>query len=157
MPEAENNIKGMLPKEKDLQESVDNVTRNNGEVAQSSLSSPQTSTINTKIIELKQSLAKSKLGCDIKWSIFVSACHSYRVSSCLHPFPTMFIKDGLKDISAVVYCQTRFNISSPIFTTQFYRDELVQDESFENFSCIPWESPGELSLNNAFWSSATFQ
>uniref|UniRef100_A0A8D9A1V6 Poly [ADP-ribose] polymerase n=2 Tax=Cacopsylla melanoneura TaxID=428564 RepID=A0A8D9A1V6_9HEMI len=114
MPEAENNIKGMLPKEKDLQESVDNVTRNNGEVAQSSLSSPQTSTINTKIIELKQSLAKSKLGCDIKWSIFVSACHSYRVSSCLHPFPTMFIKDGLKDISAVLDCIDQMPLLSSV-------------------------------------------
>ncbi|KAL1463377.1 hypothetical protein WDU94_015132 [Cyamophila willieti] len=113
MSEAQDNIK-MIPKEKAFQESVENVTISSGQVAQSNISSPQASAINTKIIELKQSLAKSKLGCDIKWSIFVSACHSYRVSSCLHPFPPMFIKEGQKDNSAVLECIEQMPLLSSV-------------------------------------------
>ncbi|KAI5709434.1 hypothetical protein M8J75_000193 [Diaphorina citri] len=111
---GEDNIE-IISKEKPLEESLNKAVRGDGEVVSSSM---EPSDIDDKITELKQILAWNKLGCDIKWSIFVSACQSYRVSSCLHPFPPMFIKNQHKDISAVLECINQMPLLSSVLHSQ---------------------------------------
>lgn len=54
-----------------------------------------------KIFLLKHLLEKDPKAADLKWSFFVAACHSYRVDSCLKPFPPMYITNECKDIEAL--------------------------------------------------------
>ncbi|PNF35496.1 Mono [ADP-ribose] polymerase PARP16 [Cryptotermes secundus] len=51
-----------------------------------------------KIVTLRNILDKDRKGADLKLSLFVAACRSYRYDSCLKPFPPEFINNGLKDI-----------------------------------------------------------
>lgn len=47
-------------------------------------------------------VARDLTAADLKWSLFVAACQSYKQDSCLRPFPPMFLKDGSKDFIALV-------------------------------------------------------
>lgn len=47
-------------------------------------------------------VARDLTAADLKWSLFVAACQSYKQDSCLRPFPPMFLKDGSKDFTALV-------------------------------------------------------
>jgi hypothetical protein len=55
-----------------------------------------------KAVILQNLLQADPQAADIKFSFFVAACQSYRYDSCLKPFPPQFIKDGIKDIDALV-------------------------------------------------------
>jgi hypothetical protein len=55
-----------------------------------------------KAIALRNLLQADPQAADVKFSLFVAACQSYRYDSCLKPFPPQFIRDGIKDIDAVV-------------------------------------------------------
>jgi hypothetical protein len=61
-----------------------------------------TSTEDKKTITLRNMLEENRRGADLKWSLFVAACKSYRYDSCLKPFPPQFIINGLKDIEYLV-------------------------------------------------------
>ncbi|XP_047349462.1 uncharacterized protein LOC124949030 isoform X2 [Vespa velutina] len=54
-----------------------------------------------KIILLKHLLEKDPKAADLKWSLFISACNTYRYDTCLRPFPPMYIKNECKDIEAL--------------------------------------------------------
>lgn len=58
--------------------------------------------INFKVSALKCSLEKDLIACDLKWTLFVAACKTFRFDSCLRPFPPMYIKSDFKDIDALV-------------------------------------------------------
>lgn len=55
-----------------------------------------------KIVTLRNILDRDPKGADVKLSLFVAACRSYRYDSCLKPFPPEFINNGLKDIEYLV-------------------------------------------------------
>lgn len=55
-----------------------------------------------KIKSLLNCFDKDLISADLKWSLFVAACQSYKYDSCLRPFPPMFYKDGSKDINQLV-------------------------------------------------------
>lgn len=58
--------------------------------------------IEKKILSLKHLLEKDPKSADLKWSLFIAACNTYRCDSCLKPFPPMYIKKECKDIDALV-------------------------------------------------------
>jgi len=55
-----------------------------------------------KIQALDEILKTDLYAADFKWSLFITAAHSYRFDTCLHPFPPQYYKDGFKDISGLV-------------------------------------------------------
>jgi hypothetical protein len=55
-----------------------------------------------KTVGLRKILERDPKGADLKWSLFVAACRSYRYDSCLKPFPPHFVNNGLKDIEYLV-------------------------------------------------------
>jgi poly[ADP-ribose] polymerase 16 len=57
---------------------------------------------NKKTVTLRNILEGDGKGADLKWSLFVAACRSYRYDSCLKPFPPQYINNGLKDIECLV-------------------------------------------------------
>ncbi|XP_046398621.1 protein mono-ADP-ribosyltransferase PARP16 [Ischnura elegans] len=62
---------------------------------------PKKITGENKIKNLKYLLESNIVAADIRWSIFVAACQSYRFDSCLKPYPNRFIADGNKNIDAL--------------------------------------------------------
>lgn len=58
--------------------------------------------IEKKVQCLKHVLEKDLRAADLKWSLFVAACNTYRYDTCLKPFPSMYIKNECKDIEALV-------------------------------------------------------
>lgn len=58
--------------------------------------------IGKKVLSLKHLLEKDLKAADLKWSLFVAACNTYRYDTCLKPFPPMYIKNECKDIEALV-------------------------------------------------------
>ena len=57
--------------------------------------------IGKKVSSLKHLLEKDLKAADLKWSLFVAACNTYRYDTCLKPFPPMYIKNECKDIEAL--------------------------------------------------------
>ncbi|XP_066584980.1 protein mono-ADP-ribosyltransferase PARP16 isoform X2 [Prorops nasuta] len=57
--------------------------------------------IEIKISSLKYLLGKDLKAADLRWSLFVAACNTYRYDSCLRPFPPMYKTDECKDIDAL--------------------------------------------------------
>jgi hypothetical protein len=55
-----------------------------------------------KILCLRHLLEKDLKAVDLKWSLFIAACHTYRLDTCLRPFPPMYIKNETKDIDGLV-------------------------------------------------------
>lgn len=55
-----------------------------------------------QLASLMAAVARDLTAADLKWSLFVAACQSYKQDSCLRPFPPMFLKDGNKDFAALV-------------------------------------------------------
>lgn len=64
--------------------------------------------VGKKLSALKHLLEKDLKAADLKWSLFIAACNTYRYDTCLKPFPAMYIKNECKDIEALVkflkYC-----------------------------------------------------
>lgn len=56
-----------------------------------------------KTEQLKNCLEENIHSCDITWSLFQSALHSYRFDTCLRPFPSMFMNNGYKDATRMVF------------------------------------------------------
>ncbi|XP_076294868.1 protein mono-ADP-ribosyltransferase PARP16-like [Lasioglossum baleicum] len=54
-----------------------------------------------KVSSLKFILEKDFTAADLKWTLFVAACNTYRYDTCLKPFPPMYIKNECKDIEAL--------------------------------------------------------
>jgi hypothetical protein len=63
---------------------------------------PATANKDNKTVTLRNIIERDPKGADLKWSLFVAACQSYRYDSCLKPFPPQFINNGLKDIEYLV-------------------------------------------------------
>lgn len=61
-----------------------------------------------KVLALKYFLEKDLRAADLKWSLFVAACHTYRTDTCLRPFPPMYIKNDTKDIDSLVSWKDSF-------------------------------------------------
>ncbi|KOX68906.1 Poly [ADP-ribose] polymerase 16 [Melipona quadrifasciata] len=57
--------------------------------------------IEKKVQCLKHVLEKDLRAADLKWSLFVAACNTYRYDTCLKPFPSMYIKNECKDMEAL--------------------------------------------------------
>ncbi|XP_033210737.1 uncharacterized protein LOC117168907 [Belonocnema kinseyi] len=57
--------------------------------------------VKKKILSLKRLLEKDPKAADLKWSLFIAACQTYRYDSCVKPFPPMYIKNETKDIDAL--------------------------------------------------------
>ncbi|KAM3967663.1 poly(ADP-ribose) polymerase 16 [Aphomia sociella] len=55
-----------------------------------------------KAVHLRLVLEKDFKAADIKWSLFVAAAFSFRYESCLRPFPPTFMKNGIKDMDALL-------------------------------------------------------
>ncbi|XP_011494163.1 PREDICTED: mono [ADP-ribose] polymerase PARP16 [Ceratosolen solmsi marchali] len=54
-----------------------------------------------KVLYLRHLLEKDLKAADFKWSLFIAACHTYRLDTCLKPFPPMYIKNEIKDIDGL--------------------------------------------------------
>ena len=59
--------------------------------------------VDKKVVALRHLLEKDPKAADLKWSLFIAACHTYRYDTCLKPFPPMYIKNECKDIDALVF------------------------------------------------------
>ncbi|XP_076249321.1 protein mono-ADP-ribosyltransferase PARP16-like [Calliopsis andreniformis] len=57
--------------------------------------------IEKKVLALKHLLEKDLKAADLKWSLFIAACYTYRYDTCLKPFPPMYVKNECKDIEAL--------------------------------------------------------
>ncbi|CAK9811737.1 G2/mitotic-specific cyclin-B [Anthophora plagiata] len=57
--------------------------------------------IEKRIQSLRHVLENDIKAADLKWSLFVAACNTYRYDTCLKPFPPMYIKKECKDIEAL--------------------------------------------------------
>ncbi|XP_058806367.1 protein mono-ADP-ribosyltransferase PARP16 isoform X2 [Phymastichus coffea] len=57
--------------------------------------------VEKKVLALKYVLEKDLKAADLKWSLFVAACHTYRTDTCLRPFPPMYMKNDTKDIDSL--------------------------------------------------------
>jgi poly[ADP-ribose] polymerase 16 len=55
-----------------------------------------------KSVVLRNILQNDPKAADMKWSLFVAACQSYRYDSCLKPFPSQFSNNGIKDRECLV-------------------------------------------------------
>jgi len=62
-----------------------------------SITSQSTRFKDKKSIALRKILQSDPKAADLKWSLFVAACQSYRYDSCLKPFPSQFSNNGIKD------------------------------------------------------------
>lgn len=58
--------------------------------------------VGKKIQALKHILEKDPKAADLKWSLFIAACNTYRCDTCLKPFPPMYINNEYKDVEALV-------------------------------------------------------
>ncbi|XP_067013516.1 protein mono-ADP-ribosyltransferase PARP16 [Anabrus simplex] len=54
-----------------------------------------------KVVALRSLLERDPRAADIKWSLFIAACQSYRYDSCLKPFPPQYLKNDNKDIDSL--------------------------------------------------------
>uniref|UniRef100_A0A1B6LZ22 Poly [ADP-ribose] polymerase n=1 Tax=Graphocephala atropunctata TaxID=36148 RepID=A0A1B6LZ22_9HEMI len=52
--------------------------------------------------EVLAAVRRDVTAADVRWSLFVAACQSYKHDSCLRPFPPMFVVDGSKDFVALM-------------------------------------------------------
>ena len=78
--------------------------------------SPSADIGDKKAVALRNMLENDLQAADVKWSLFVAACQSYRFDSCLKPFPPQFIINGVKDIDSLVSdCMICFNIRYRVF------------------------------------------
>lgn len=50
-----------------------------------------------KSVVLRNILQNDPKAADLKWSLFVAACQSYRYDSCVKPFPSQFSNNGIRD------------------------------------------------------------
>ncbi|XP_024946806.1 mono [ADP-ribose] polymerase PARP16 isoform X2 [Cephus cinctus] len=80
-----------------------------------------------KISSLKHLFQKDLKAADLKWSLFIAACHSYRFDSCLKPFPPMYIVNECKDIEAL---RKAIEIVPPL--TIIYQ-ELHEPNAYSNY------------------------
>lgn len=56
-----------------------------------------------KLCSLRKILKENSSGCDIKWSLFVSACNSYFYEESVNPFPPEYVRRHTgKDIEALL-------------------------------------------------------
>lgn len=55
-----------------------------------------------QILELKQMLEEDIAGCDIKWTLFVTAAQSYRFGSRLSPCPSKYLKQNEINIDTIL-------------------------------------------------------
>lgn len=55
-----------------------------------------------KVRDLRSILERDPSAADLKWSLFVAACNTYRHHTCLMPFPPMYTEREDKDIEALV-------------------------------------------------------
>ena len=55
-----------------------------------------------KCVVLRNILENDLKAADLKWSLFIAACQSYRYDSCLKPFPSQFSSNGIKDRECLV-------------------------------------------------------
>lgn len=69
-----------------------------------------------KIVAVKHELEKDLRAADLKWSLFVAACHTYRFDTCLRPFPPMYIRSEAKDIDALVSMLCARSLTSSVRT-----------------------------------------
>ncbi|KOC68437.1 Poly [ADP-ribose] polymerase 16 [Habropoda laboriosa] len=65
------------------------------------LNSTNQEDIEKRIQSLKHVLENDIKAADLKWSLFVAACNTYRYDTCLKPFPPMYINNECKDIEAL--------------------------------------------------------
>ncbi|XP_043280335.1 protein mono-ADP-ribosyltransferase PARP16 [Venturia canescens] len=54
-----------------------------------------------KVHDLRSVLERDPAAADLKWSLFVAACNTYRHNTCLMPFPPMYTEREGKDIEAL--------------------------------------------------------
>ncbi|XP_015127379.1 protein mono-ADP-ribosyltransferase PARP16 [Diachasma alloeum] len=63
-----------------------------------SVNSPELEEFKKKILALKNLLDHDPHAADFKWSLFVTACNTYRHDSCLKPFPPAYTQNECKDV-----------------------------------------------------------
>ncbi|KAJ9586546.1 hypothetical protein L9F63_028412, partial [Diploptera punctata] len=73
---------------------------------------------------------------DVKWSLFVAACQSYRYDSCLKPFPPQFILNGVKDIDSLREVVEK--TPSLILLTQYLYDPEAYQRSPQVIDLLYW-------------------
>lgn len=84
---------------------------------------------NEKIAAIANALAKDLNACDMKWTFFVAAAHSYRYDSQLKPYPTQpangkpYEIENLRDIIAKVPPFT--DLLQKLQTKQPIDDEII--------------------------------
>ncbi|XP_078040203.1 protein mono-ADP-ribosyltransferase PARP16-like isoform X2 [Augochlora pura] len=81
-----------------------------------------------KVSALKFLLENDLKGADLKWSLFVAACNTYRYDTCLKPFPPMYIKNKCKDIDAL---RGTIELIPPLTVIL---KELQESEVYEKYS-----------------------
>ncbi|XP_011298347.1 mono [ADP-ribose] polymerase PARP16 [Fopius arisanus] len=82
---------------------INNVNPQNGTILSvasgtSSVKSVELDEFEKKVLALKSVLNRDSHAADLKWSLFVAACNTYRHDSCLKPFPSSYIQGEFKDI-----------------------------------------------------------
>ncbi|KAJ9579800.1 hypothetical protein L9F63_004546 [Diploptera punctata] len=95
-----------------------------------------TTDIGSKAIELRNMLENDLQAADVKWSLFVAACQSYRYDSCLKPFPPQFILNGVKDIDSLREVVEK--TPSLILLTQYLYDPEAYQRSPQVIDLLYW-------------------
>lgn len=76
------------------------------------LSSDSLDTPDLKLQRVISVVKRDPVAADLKWSLFVLACQSYKQDFCVRPFPTFFLKDGNKDFQALVRWKTNHMVNN---------------------------------------------
>ncbi|XP_063981787.1 protein mono-ADP-ribosyltransferase PARP16 [Diachasmimorpha longicaudata] len=63
-----------------------------------SINSMELEEFQKKVLALKTLLDHDPHAADLKWSLFVTACNTYRHNTCLKPFPAAYIENECKDV-----------------------------------------------------------
>ncbi|XP_076294533.1 protein mono-ADP-ribosyltransferase PARP16 [Lasioglossum baleicum] len=120
-----------------------------------------------KVSSLKYLLENDLKGADLKWSLFVAACNTYRYNTCLKPFPPMYMKKKCKDIDALrraielippltvilkalqepdVYERHGTTIDLLYWVLIHLRDPYIKSISKDHYKAILKKVPSEISL-----------
>lgn len=91
-----------------------------------------------KINKLIEILKDDIHGCDLKWTIFVAAAHSYKYDSLLKPFPSAYVDNKSlninqlrKDIDAVPTFNTLFDKLKTIYENGHFVDKTINEDTIE--------------------------
>uniref|UniRef100_A0A1B6CHE8 Poly [ADP-ribose] polymerase n=1 Tax=Clastoptera arizonana TaxID=38151 RepID=A0A1B6CHE8_9HEMI len=89
-----------------------------------------------KLALVLEYLKRDLIAADFKWSLFISATHSFRYDSCLRPFPSMYLKDDVKDIDLMK--EDIFKIPALTHLVKFLKDSEKYQVEASTIDLLYW-------------------